>query len=52
MADGALVLVVLRLGLVAPVALYFPVRAEHDKREEIDREDAERAARRDTRDGK
>ena len=38
------------VGLLAPLALYYLVRAEHGRREEMDRETAERAARRDTRD--
>jgi len=48
MAEGAFVLVVLLLAVVAPFALYALVRAEHDNRETMDRRDAERAARRDT----
>ena len=48
---AALFAVVLLLALVLPLALYVLVRAEHDEREEMDRESAERAARRDTRDG-
>lgn len=47
MAGEALVILVLVVGLVAPIALYYLVRAEHDQREEMDREAAERAARRD-----
>ncbi|MFB6102468.1 MAG: hypothetical protein ABEJ73_07865 [Haloplanus sp.] len=45
---GGLIVVVLLLGLVAPLVLYWLVRAEHDDREVMDREAAERAARRDT----
>ena len=37
------------LAVGAPLALYALVRSEHDRRETMDREDAERAARRDTR---
>ena len=44
--------VFLLLALVAPFVLYALVRAEHDDREEMDRDAAERAARRDTRDEK
>lgn len=47
--EAAFLLVAL-FGLVAPLALYALVRAEHGEREEMDRETAERAARRDTRD--
>jgi len=49
MAEAAFALVLL-LALVAPLVLYYLVRAEHGEREEMDRESAERAARRDTRD--
>jgi len=45
--EAALALVVV-LGLGAPLALYWLVRAEHDQRDRMDRETAERAARRDT----
>jgi hypothetical protein len=34
-------------GLLAPLGLYYLVRAEHDNRETMSREEAERAARRD-----
>ena len=48
MPAGTVVLaVVLLFGLVAPLILYRLVRAEHDDREGMDREAAERAARRD-----
>ena len=50
MAVGALFVVFLLLALVAPLVLYYLVRAEHEGREEMDRETAERTARRDTRD--
>jgi multisubunit Na+/H+ antiporter MnhG subunit len=48
-ASGLFVLVVV-IGLLAPLVLYYLVRAEHDQREQMDRQSAERAARRDTRD--
>lgn len=41
-------IVVFLLILSIPLILYYLVRAEHDQREEMTREDAERAARRDT----
>lgn len=41
------VLAILAGALLAPVALYYLVRSEHDQRETMDREEAERAARRD-----
>lgn len=47
-ADGAFLVLVLLLGLAAPLVLYALVRAEHGRREEMDREAAERYARRDT----
>jgi len=40
--------VVLLLAIGAPLVLYGLVRAEHGERERMDRDDAERAARRDT----
>ena len=46
-AHGAIFVVVLLVGLLAPLGLYYLVRAEHDDREEMSREEAERAARRD-----
>ena len=49
MAEGALLLVVLLFAVGAPLILYALVRAEHDQRSTMDRRDAERAARRDTR---
>jgi len=48
MAGGALVFVFLLVAVVAPLVLYALVRSEHDRRETMDRSDAERAARRDT----
>ena len=50
MAAGAFLLVVLLFAVAAPLVLYVLVRAEHDGRTTMDRRDAERAARRDTRD--
>lgn len=47
MTDAILFLFLLG-GLVFPVVLYVLVRAEHDKRETMNREEAERVARRDT----
>lgn len=49
MAEAVFVLVLLG-AIVAPFILYYFVRAEHDQREMMDRREAERAARRDTRD--
>jgi multisubunit Na+/H+ antiporter MnhG subunit len=46
---GAALVAVLLLAIAGPVVLYLLVRAEHDRREPMDRESAERAARRDTR---
>ncbi|MGQ4555438.1 hypothetical protein [Halobellus sp. GM3] len=48
MAAGGFLLVVVLLAVVAPLLLYALVRAEHDGRETMDRQSAERAARRDT----
>ena len=45
---GAVFVVFVLVGLLAPLALYAAVRAEHDRREEMSREEAERAVRRDT----
>lgn len=50
MAASGVFVVFALLAVAAPFALYYFVRAEHDGREEMDRRDAERAARRDTRD--
>lgn len=50
MAEGLFVAVALLLALAGPFVLYVLVRGEHDARREMDRETAERAARRDTRD--
>ena len=46
-AHGAVIVLVLLVGLLAPLGLYYLVRREHDEREEMSREEAERAARRD-----
>jgi len=40
--------VALLLAVAAPFVLYALVRAEHGERDRMDRDDAERAARRDT----
>jgi multisubunit Na+/H+ antiporter MnhG subunit len=48
MTEAAVAGLVLLVALVAPLALYIMVRAEHDQRREMDRESAERVARRDT----
>ncbi|WP_336135943.1 hypothetical protein [Natronomonas amylolytica] len=48
MADGAILVVFLLFAVAAPLVLYALVRAEHDQREEMSREEAERVARRDT----
>ncbi len=45
---AAIFLVFLILALVAPIVLYYLVRAEHDHRETMDRQAAERTARRDS----
>jgi hypothetical protein len=48
MAEGVgVVLLIVLLGVGAPLVLYRLVRAEHENREVMDRESAERAARRD-----
>lgn len=44
---GAVVGVFVLLAVVGPLLLYVLVRAEHDDRERMDRERAERAVRRD-----
>lgn len=49
-AEGLFVLLVLLFALAAPLVLYALVRSEHDQREEMSREDAERTARCDRRD--
>lgn len=48
MAGEALLAVVALLAALGSLALFLLVRAEHGRREETDRESAERAARRDT----
>ncbi|EMA21691.1 MULTISPECIES: hypothetical protein [Haloarcula] len=47
-AVTGLFLVIASLAVVAPLVLYALVRSEHDQRNEMDRETAERLARRDT----
>jgi hypothetical protein len=47
MADAAVFVLFALFGLLAPLGLYYLVRAEHDTRETMSREEAERAARRD-----
>ena len=49
MTAGVFALFVL-IAVVAPLVLYYFVRAEHDQRETMDRREAEQTARRDTRD--
>jgi hypothetical protein len=44
---GAFVVLFVLLAVAAPLVLYVLVRSEHDNRERMDRERAERAARRD-----
>jgi multisubunit Na+/H+ antiporter MnhG subunit len=50
MAEGAFLVIVLLFVVGAPLVLYALVRAEQDQRSTMDRRDAERVARRDTRD--
>jgi len=50
MTAGGAMLVVVFIGLAFTVGLYGLVRAEHDGREEMTRDEAERVARRDTSD--
>ena len=52
MGESFLLVLVLLVGLVAPLVLYMLIRAEHDEREAMDRETAEQVARRDSRDQK
>ncbi len=47
MVVGVVFALFVLLGLLAPLVLYYLVRAEHDQREEMSRDEAERAARRD-----
>jgi hypothetical protein len=47
--EGAFFAVFLLFALGAPLVLYALVRGEHDQREEMSRAEAERSARRDTR---
>ena len=46
-AAGLLVVLCLVLGIGGGLVLYVLVRAEHDRRDVVDREEAERLARRD-----
>ncbi len=48
MAGGGAAFALVVVSLLAPLALYAAVRAEHDRREKMSREEAERVARRDT----
>jgi hypothetical protein len=48
MAAAGLFAVVFLLAVIAPFVLYYLVRSEHTRRETMDRETAERTARRDT----
>lgn len=50
MAGESGVFLVLLLGILGTFGLYYFVRAEHNRRETMDREDAERVARRDKND--
>lgn len=50
MVGSLMIVVVLLVGLAAPLVLYSLVRAEHDQRETMDRATAEQVARRDTND--
>lgn len=45
--EVGVLLVFVLLGVGAPLVLYYLVRSEHKRRVEMDREDAERVARRD-----
>lgn len=48
MAESFVLVVFLMVALAAPLVLYLLVRGEHEKRDRMDRESAEQAARRDT----
>ena len=52
MVESFVLVFVLIVGLAGPLVLYMLVRGEHDKRERMDRDTAEQAARRDTRNRK
>lgn len=52
MVESFILVFVLIVGLASPLVLYMLVRGEHDKREQMDRDTAEQAARRDTRNQK
>lgn len=49
-ADGGIFALLLLFAVLAPFLLYVLVRGEHDQRRTMDREEAEREARRDTED--
>lgn len=48
MAGVGVAVLFLLLAVVGPLLLYALVRSEHDQRESMDRQSAERTARRDT----
>jgi len=48
MTAGGALLIVVFIGLAFTVGLYALVRSEHDSRQEMSRDEAERVARRDT----
>jgi len=50
MTAGGIFLIVLLVGLAFTLGLYALVRSEHDQREAMGRDEAERVARRDTSD--
>jgi hypothetical protein len=50
MTEGVVLALVVTLGIVGPLVLYYLVRAEHNQRETMDRQTAQQRARRDTRD--
>jgi len=52
MVESFVLVFVLIIGLTGPLVLYMFVRREHDKREQMDRDTAQQAARRDTRNRK
>ncbi len=52
MIESFVLVLVLLIAFVSPLVLYMLVRAEHDKRERMDRDTAEQAARKDMRNRK
>jgi len=52
MVEAVFLVFVLLVGLASPLVLYVLVRNEQDNRETMDRDAAEQAARRDTRERK